>query len=267
MNSIELDFLVVGGGPAGAACATLLAQRGAQVALVEASNFTQFRMGETISSVVRSLLARLELSIEDGADWLLPSASTISAWGSSDIGGRSSLKNPYGRGWRVDRRSFDRLLFDHAGTAGAKTFRESRVGGVHRHEGRWNFSLTSGHCSRAGRAAFVVEATGRKGNSRFALRVPRMWIDQLVGLAIVGQAETLSHHFRDSTLVESVPGGWWYSVVLPGDRLLAVFFTDGDLLPRGKVNIGHFLIEQLRLTEYTRDRCASIRKRLESTLR
>jgi flavin-dependent dehydrogenase len=41
----------------------------------------------------------------------------------------------------------------------------------------------------------------------------------------------LSAADRDSrTLIEAVPGGWWYAALIPGGRRVVAFLTDADLL-------------------------------------
>src|SRR5262245_45819791 len=108
-GSMELDVLVIGGGPAGSVCATLLAQQGVRVAVVEASDFTRFRIGETIAPVVRSILGRVGLPTDSSVPWGLPYTGIGSVWGSPTVHMRPTIVSPYGRGWRVDRRAFDRM--------------------------------------------------------------------------------------------------------------------------------------------------------------
>ena len=70
---LDLDVLVIGGGPAGSACAIRLARGGARVAIVEASEFSRFRIGETIAPSVRPLLAQFGVEAGDDCDWSAPS--------------------------------------------------------------------------------------------------------------------------------------------------------------------------------------------------
>src|SRR5437588_1372135 len=152
------------------------------------------------------------------------------------IQSRPSILNPHGRGWCVDRRAFDRALFENAGAAGVSLFRNSRLRGVDRRAGRWHFSIVSGQAALPATAPIVVEATGRTSKSQFSTHGSRLWLDRLVGLAILCD-DTSSFRPSSSALVESAQHGWWYSVFLPGDKGLAIFFTDADLLPPGRSNI------------------------------
>jgi flavin-dependent dehydrogenase len=100
-----------------------------------------------------------------------------------------------------------------------------------------------------------VAAPGRHGASPFAPPGRRRWLDRLVGVAVLSTATigTTSRH-GDGPLVESTPGGWWYSVGLPSGETLAVFFTDADCLPGGREQRLRFLEGQLRMAERTRAR-------------
>jgi flavin-dependent dehydrogenase len=52
------------------------------------------------------------------------------------------------------------------------------------------------------------------------------------------------------TLVEAVRSGWWYSARLPDEKLMVVYFTDGDLLDRTALKTsGWFAL--LQQTEHT----------------
>ncbi|HBB88819.1 MAG TPA: hypothetical protein DC047_14515 [Blastocatellia bacterium] len=253
---MNLDILVVGGGPSGAACATVLARGGARVAVVESGDFNRFRIGETIHATTRPLLARLGCPMPANDNCALPSLGVASAWGDSRVEVRPSIMNPYGRGWRVERRTFDKRLFENSGDAGAALFTKSRVEEVRRDAGKWTFSIVSDGKILPGTAPFVVEATGRNGKSKFAPNARRHWGDRLVGLAIFSKDyRPVTSRFADSALVESTPLGWWYSVLLPDQGTLGVFFTDGDLLPRNRAQVGLFLQGQIQETEHTRDHC------------
>lgn len=252
ISHVDFDILIVGGGPAAAACATLIARGGARVAIVEAGDFTRFRIGETVEPSIRPLLKRLGMQIEDDCGWATSSPGVTSVWGRPKAELRPSIVTPYGRGWRLERRLFDRALFEHAGASGAELYPGSRARGVSRRKGRWEFTIISRGRTVHARAPLVVEATGRNGASKFSPSKSRLWFDRLVGIAIFRQGGPAISG-PQAALVEAGPCGWWYSVRLPGGRELAVFFTDVDLLPRRKAHVGEFLEQQLRETEFTRD--------------
>lgn len=249
---LDVDFLVIGGGPAGSACATRLSCGGARVAIAEASEFSRFRIGETIAPTVRPLLSQLGIEGGDDWDWSAPSTGIAAAWGQPFSARLPSMLNPFGRGWRVDRKSFDRMLFEQARKAGATGFMRCRLGTAERRGDLWTFALNSPTRIVHGRAQWVVAATGRRVSAPLAPGQSRLWLDQLFGVALIGQAGELAKTRAPApATVEAAPAGWWYSVAIPDGRLLTVFFTDADLLPKGKRALGVFLKDQLARSPLT----------------
>ncbi len=244
--SLDLDFLVVGGGPAGSACAIQLAKAGGRVAIVESSDFSQFRIGETLEPSLGPTLLQLGLEIEK-REWSAPCLGITAAWGRSSAARRPNIFSPYGGSWRVDRRKFDRALFERARNAGATAFLEARVTSAARHAECWTYGLRRGDSVASGRAKWIVAATGRGASLPFAPSRSRTWIDRLVGLAFVkdGRAEDRGT-VVGRAIVAATPRGWWYSATIPEGSQVAVFFSDADILPKGGNDRAEFLLTELR---------------------
>jgi flavin-dependent dehydrogenase len=259
---VEFDVVVVGGGPAGSACAMRLSRKGARVALLEASDYARLRIGETLEPAVQAILERAGFRCDGGVPCAVPCQETGSAWGSSRVTLRPSIGYPHGRGWRLDRRAFDQRLFEEVGALGAAVFRSARAVDVSRKAGRWHFGIASGARVLAVQAPFAVEATGRQGRSPFAPDGRRWWLDRLVGVAVWSPVGvSTASRSRDAAVVEAAACGWWYSVGLPSTATLAVFFTDADCLPRRAKDLPAFLRGQLRTTEATLERAHFMERR------
>jgi flavin-dependent dehydrogenase len=251
----DLAVLVVGGGPAGAACAIRLAQAGARVAVVEASDFSRFRVGETLEASLGPRLLDLGIRVE-GQDWAAPCSGVAAAWGHPTAARRPSMLNPYERGWRVERRAFDRALFCQAHGAGAAAYLRCRFVSAERDAGIWTFWLDGTARRMSGRARWIVAATGRTARTPLAPPGPRRWIDHLIGFALREDApEHRPVPVPESALVEATPHGWWYSVRVPDGTRIALFFTDSDLLPAGRRERAAFLLDALDRAPLTRSAC------------
>jgi len=124
--------LIVGGGPAGATLAALLARRGRDVALLEREHHPRFHIGESLLPANADLFGALGVRDEVerigmrkyGVEFVSqqhPHPATIAfcdAWDKT---------RPYA--WHVRRSEFDQVLFQHAARSGARTFEGHRVVG------------------------------------------------------------------------------------------------------------------------------------------
>src|SRR5262249_57907906 len=96
----------------------------------------------------------------------------------------------------------------------------------------------------------LVDATGRAAWLARRQGARRVACDRLVG--VVGVFPTAGALPDRRTLIEAGPDGWWYSALLPGQRLVAAYMTDADLLPRARGDLAGFWRAQLRETPATR---------------
>lgn len=225
------DIAIVGAGPAGAATARRLAQRGCRVALLERSRFDTPRVGESLAPGVQPLLADLGVWSRFLDLRPLPSYGTRSLWGASTAAEHSHLLSPYLCGWHVDRLAFDRMLAESAVEAGARLRLGVRVlrcapcpsGGVILNVGEVKDSNRSDEI----RADFVVDASGRGGAVARSFGARYATFDRLVGVGAQFADELAGA--RCYTLVETTPDGWWYSAPVAFERSVAMLMTDGDL--------------------------------------
>jgi flavin-dependent dehydrogenase len=160
------DVLVIGGGPAGATIAALLAERGKTVTLVEKDRHPRFHIGESLLPFNVPLFDKLGVREEIervgmpkfGVEFVSPDHE------------KSSLLE-FADGWHKDmsysfqvRRSvFDHILLKNAANKGAEVVEACRVTDVDfPPEGGVVASATGeGGAKRQWRARFLVDATGR----------------------------------------------------------------------------------------------------------
>jgi flavin-dependent dehydrogenase len=257
--------LIVGGGPSGSAAALTLARAGVDVVLLERSDYSAPRIGETVPPQVCVMLSQLGVWERFLRDCHLASPGTVSIWGDHRLAENDFIFNPYGHGWHLDRRLFDQMLLEAAEEAGVQVYRGARLLRCCPTEtGLWEFQAVMGGLSRPGRAEFVIDATGRVAAVSRCLGSRRLVLDRLVGVVRFFQSGQIEE--GDSrTLVEASDGGWWYSARLPLGRLVVAWMTDADLIPRGTDGLESYWRACLQRTAHTHQRVA--RAEAESELR
>jgi len=179
----DVEVIVVGSGPGGAATAIHLARRGRRVLLLEGRDFARarpadMRSGEVLSPGGQRELATLGLPC-DGAGWrLTPFAIVRNHWHNGRV-----TYDPLPRGlayWQTDRGQLDRALFALARAEGVDARDACRVGDLLRDAtGAVRGVVTKpGPASdqRSWRAPLVVDASGRRSVilARLGLKEPEL---------------------------------------------------------------------------------------------
>ena len=228
----RFDVLVVGAGPAGCAAAQVLAKSGQSVLVIEQSLRHHPRIGETVPPVANDLLRKLGVFPNMATAGHLPSFSTKMAWGSEQLISRDFMYEPFGHGWQLDRRRFERDLADAARRCGAKFVYATGVSRrVERRNGSWQVCLASPKNYSQVQCKWIVDATGRSSAIARALGARRKRIDELVcEFTILKQSDQTAADHDASTLVESCPNSWWYTARIPNGRRVVAWLTDADIL-------------------------------------
>lgn len=204
---------MIGAGPAGAIAAAGLAGRGLDVALIDPGPRNGPVIGETLPAIAAEMLARHGFPGPLDDPIHMPISGTISAWDGPTVT-QSSLDEPGGTAWRLDRSAFDAALVSAAKDAGAKLVTDT-VMSVRQDDGLWHLT-TDGETLTAG---MVVDASGRRAVLGRALNLPRHRQDRQIAVWAVG---AICPEPRTSkTLIEGLDGEWWYGAVLPSGNPIA----------------------------------------------
>ncbi len=224
--SAPFDLVVVGGGVAAAAALLALGGRRLRLAVVGPERPADDLIGESLAPAAGKELLRLGVWEEFLAERHLPARSVFSSWGSRFLEEREAGGGAAGAGWHLDRPRFERFLWRRAGDH--RRFRarvidvEAGAGG-----GPVALELSDGGALEAAR---VLDASGR--TAAIGRRLGRrLKDDRLVAAYVFLDPVGRDIEATPGTLIEALPGGWFYSALLPDGRLVVAWFSDSDLLP------------------------------------
>jgi flavin-dependent dehydrogenase len=207
------DVVIAGAGPAGTTACYLLARLGFRVLLLEKSEFPRYRIGESLTPSILSVLDFLQLrtTVESGGFLRMPGHTVC--WGSPEP--RTGYYSPdkSRMGFQVWRESFDSLLLENARRQKGV---EIKLGtGVNQVSiDRRGVTVHAAHQPSI-RARFFIDATGHAGilaHQNFRQRDPNFKT-----LAITGYWRNATSPAGDdfgNTLLEAYENGVVWSVPL-----------------------------------------------------
>ncbi len=233
------DVAIAGGGPAGCAAALALAheRRDLRIAVIEPSAFDGWRIGETLAPGGCQILEGLGCWERVRRAGVLESHGTSALWGSDERHDNEYVFSARGNAWHLDRARFDAELTLCAEERGVDMLRAARfVEAWRTPDDAWSLAIhRNGERSTIG-ARVVVDATGRAACFASRQGAGRIVDDRLTGVAAMFRAPA-GERVRDATtLVEAQRDGWWYSASIPGDRIVAAWMSDADLIRRERLH-------------------------------
>jgi flavin-dependent dehydrogenase len=226
------DAIVVGAGPAGAVASFVLAREGYRTLLADRLGDEGCKFGEALPGSAVRLLRSLGLPVPEADGPHTSIGGTLSSWNSDTLLASDAIRDPHGPGWRLDRKRFDADL-RHAATEAGAIYRADDVSDLQRRDDHWEVRFRGGGtgCTR-----WIVDATGRRAAVARRLRVRRIRDSRLIAFYATGRSDP---NFRlDRTIIEAVPGGWWYAARLPSGAPVAGFHTDARTAARLRADPG-----------------------------
>lgn len=161
------DSIIVGGGPAGASAACLLAQEGRKVLVLEKDAFPRYHIGESMIPYCWHPLERIGMNekLAQSGFTKKHSVQFVSPDGDASVPFYFSkhMDHPSAQTWQVERGVFDRMLLCHAAQSGATVRKEVTVKEILTEDGVTvgvRAEMPDGRLKEF-RAPITIDATGR----------------------------------------------------------------------------------------------------------
>lgn len=171
------DAIIIGGGPGGSTAASVLAQAGKKVLIIERERFPRFHVGESLIPYGNEEMRAIGFwpKLEKGG--FMPKLGAQFVTGDSTASvqilfGRF-LHPDYAKTFQVERSRFDHLLLDHAAESGCEVWQETPVKTVEISDNGVKVTCARGEEVRELSARWILDASGRDAFLGRQMQLPK----------------------------------------------------------------------------------------------
>ena len=241
----DLDALILGGGPAGATAAAVLAAKGRDVLVVEREPFPRYKVGESLLPYCYFPLERI------GMVDRLRASSFVKKYSVQFAAMDGRISTPFyffqhfdhaaSQTWQVVRSEFDQMMLDNAVEKGARVLMGATAKRLLMNGGRCEgLMVEQGGETFPIRAPVTIDCGGRHGFAATELGwvVPDPWLNKVAIWTYYRGALRDAGHDEGATTVAYLPGkGWFWYIPLPEDTVSVGVVAERDYLYREGKNL------------------------------
>jgi flavin-dependent dehydrogenase len=258
-------ILVIGGGPAGASAATLLARQGYEVTVLERDYFPRYHIGESLLPSVLEILDLMGLREQMENSGFVKKHGAFLEWGSERWGlNFGELGEGRTHAFQVERADFDKMLLDHAARCGVQVFEGVEVqslecDGDRPRAANWAMKAqaegqVNGRArdiAASGRIAFdyLIDASGRAGVMATKYLQNRKYHKIFQNVAVWGYwkgTDRMVTGREGDIAVGSVENGWIWAIPLRDDTTSVGLVMHRDtVVKRGAASLEQLYFDAL----------------------
>lgn len=222
---MKAEFVVIGSGIAACAAMLYLKQCNQDVLQIAPQEKQTPKIGETLSSSANRLLKELQVwdaFLEQG---YLVSDTVFSAWQEPTLHRQSKHSPTQGPNWSIDRNGFETFLRQQCSSDSSLRY-FNKVRNCHPSEEGFELELDN---QLSVKTRFLIDCSGRAAVAGSRLGKRYRIDNMLCFYNFLSQTDT-DVEPTVGVMTEAVSNGWWYSAILPENKMVLSFYTYPDLV-------------------------------------